>query len=119
MIFEEVVVKVVEEVHGSMASVIMGRDGIALSQHLAEGVTIDLETLGVEYSNLLAEVTRASQAIGSGDVHEVCLLTDQYMIVIRAINPEYFIALIMSPRGNLGKGRFLLRTSAPKIAAEL
>ncbi len=119
MIFEEAVLNVVEQVHGAMAAVIMGKDGIALSQHMAEGVSIDLETLGVEYSNLLAEIGRASQTIGSGEVHEVCLLTDQYMILLRSINPEYFMALILNPLGNLGKGRFLLRINAPKIAAEL
>ena len=119
MIFEEVVVKVVEEVHGAIAAVIMGRDGISLSQHQAEGVAIDLESLGVEYSNLLSEIARASQAIGSGEVHEVCLVTDQYLILIRSISQEYFMALIMNPDGNLGKGRFMLRINAPKVAAEL
>jgi predicted regulator of Ras-like GTPase activity (Roadblock/LC7/MglB family) len=119
MIFEEVVEKVVEDVHGAMAALIMGRDGIALSQHLAEGVAVDLETLGVEYSNLLAEISRASETIGSGDVQEVCLLTDKYLILLRSINPEYFIALILNPQGNLGKGRFMLRINVPKIRAEL
>lgn len=119
MIFEEVVEKSVEQVHGAMAAVIMGKDGISLSQHLKEGVALDMETLGVEYANLLGEISRASQTIGSGEVKEVCLVTDQYLIIIRSINPEYFIALILTPEGNLGKGRFLLRINAPKVAAEL
>jgi predicted regulator of Ras-like GTPase activity (Roadblock/LC7/MglB family) len=119
MIFEEVVEKVVQQVHGAMAALIMGKDGISLSQHLREGVELDMETLGVEYANLLAEISRASQTIGSGEIQEICLLTDQYMIVIRSINPEYFIALILSPQGNLGKGRFMLRINVPKVQAEL
>ena len=104
---------------GGLAAVIMGRDGIALSQFRAESSDVDIETLGIEYANLYAEIGKAAETLGSGSVQEVMLLTDQYQILIRGINPEYFIALILAPDGNLGKGRFLLRVSVPKIVAEL
>lgn len=119
MIFDEVVQNAVQNVHGGLAAVIMGRDGISLSQFRAETAEVDIETLGIEYANLFAEITKAAQTLGSGSVQEVMLLTDQYQILIRAINPEYFIALILAPNGNLGKGRFVLRVSIPKILAEL
>jgi len=119
MIFEEVVRNAVDNVHGGLAAVIMGRDGISLSQYAAEGANLDVETLGIEYANLFGEIGKAAETLGSGQVQEVMLLTDQYQIVLRSINPEYFIALILTPDGNLGKGRFLLRVSVPKIVAEL
>ena len=31
----------------------------------------------------------------------------------------YFLALAITPEGNFGKGRYLMRTSAPKLIAEL
>ena len=34
--------------------------------------------------------------------------------VLRLLNDEYFVALPFEPYGNLGKGRFLLRTLTPK-----
>ena len=119
MIFDDMVQNAVQQVHGGLAAVIMGRDGIALSQYRAESSDVDIETLGIEYANLFAEIGKAAQTLGSGSVQEVMLLTDQYQILIRGINPEYFIALILAPDGNLGKGRFLLRVSVPKIVAEL
>lgn len=119
MIFDEIAQSAVENVHGGLAAVIMGRDGISLSQFRAEHSEVDIETLGIEYANLFAEIGKAAQTLGSGSVQEVMLLTDQYQIVIRSINPEYFIALILTPDGNLGKGRFLLRVCIPRILAEL
>jgi len=39
--------------------------------------------------------------------------------LIRVINKGYFVAMTMSPEGNLGKGRYLLRVMAPTLAQEL
>jgi len=109
-----VVEKLVNEVAGGIAATIMGKDGIALSIFKAEKVTIDVEVLGIEYANLLSEVSRASATIGSGDVQEITLLTDQYCTLLKSLNPEYFMALILAPAGNVGKGRFLMRINTPK-----
>jgi predicted regulator of Ras-like GTPase activity (Roadblock/LC7/MglB family) len=119
MIFEEVAKDAVERVYGALASLIMGRDGIPLSMYRKEGVEMDLEPLGIEYSNLLAQITNASQTIGSGDVYEMAVTTERYVILMRSINPEYFVCLIMSPDGNLGKGRYILRVNLPRLRAEL
>ncbi len=119
MIFDEVVEQLVNEVAGGIAALIMGRDGISLSTHSIEGNSLDIETLGIEYANLLAEISRASETIGSGHVQEVNLLTDKFCTLLRSLNPEYFMALIMEPKGNLGKGKFLMRINAPKILKEM
>jgi len=39
--------------------------------------------------------------------------------IIRTLGDTYFLALAMKPDGNFGKGRYLMRTAAPKIMAEL
>jgi len=119
MIFEEVVKRAVEETNGGLAAVIMARDGISLSQYLRSEIKMDLETLGIEYAGLLAEIMRASEAMDAGQLKEILLSTDKYQTILRILNPEFFIALIMSPGGNLGKGRFLLRVNAPAILKEL
>jgi len=119
MIFEEVVQKAVEETSGALAAVIMASDGISLSQYINPETVMDLETLGIEYANLLAETNRSSEAMDAGALTELQLSTDKYLTLIRVLNPEYFIALIMSPKGNLGKGRFILRVNASALLKEL
>jgi len=54
-----------------------------------------------------------------GQLTELQLTTDKYLTILRALNPEYFIALILTPDGNLGKGRFILRVNAPALLKEL
>ncbi len=119
MIFDDVVRDAVEKTSGAVASVIMASDGITLSHYMDPESTIDLETLSIEYANLLAEISRASEAMDAGHVKEVTLQTDRYVTVLRSLTPEYFMALILSHNGNLGKGRFLLRVNAPALIKEL
>jgi hypothetical protein len=39
--------------------------------------------------------------------------------LVRVINQTYFVAMTLTPNGNLGKGRYLLRLMAPGLAKEL
>ena len=39
--------------------------------------------------------------------------------LIRMLSDTYFLALALAPDGNFGKGRYLMRTAAPKLLAEL
>jgi len=39
--------------------------------------------------------------------------------LIRTLGDNYFLALALRPEGNLGKGRYLMRTAAPTLLAEL
>jgi predicted regulator of Ras-like GTPase activity (Roadblock/LC7/MglB family) len=55
----------------------------------------------------------------AGSAHEVSIGTDKMITVIRMLSDTYFLALAMRPDGNLGKGRFLMRTAAPKLLADL
>jgi predicted regulator of Ras-like GTPase activity (Roadblock/LC7/MglB family) len=73
----------------------------------------------VEYSSLLKEIEKGSQAADLGVTREVTVLTDRAVIMLRRLNDDYFFALVTRPEGNLGKGRFLLRMSAPGLLKEL
>lgn len=119
MIFEDVAKELVDRVYGAMASVIMGRDGIPLSMFKKEGVEMELESLGIEYANVLSEVNRAAGSIGSGALNELTIATEKFLIMLRTINPDYFMLLILAPDGNFGKARFLMRISLPKLRSEL
>jgi hypothetical protein len=37
---------------------------------------------------------------------------------MRRISADYYLALVIRPEGNYGKGRFVLKTTVPKIEAE-
>jgi len=37
---------------------------------------------------------------------------------MRKINDDYYLSLVIKPEGNYGKGRYVLKTMAPRIEHE-
>ncbi|MDA8170968.1 MAG: hypothetical protein M0Z48_03970 [Nitrospiraceae bacterium] len=127
MTFSEALKEVIEKVEGALFAMILGTDGIPVgSGAAASGVSgtdeplhsgiMDADTLGAETSQLIREAGRAAKNLQIGDTAEITILARSCAIIIRRINPEYFIALVMrSGAGSLGKGRFYLRQAVSRI----
>jgi hypothetical protein len=49
----------------------------------------------------------------------VSVKTERLTTVVRLLSEEYFVALTLEPGGNIGKARYLLRVSAPKLIENL
>jgi len=122
MSFREHLEQVCRDVDGAIACSLMGVDGIEVDTHLApddEGGEVDLKSLLVEYSAVFRSAREAADAHEAGGVSEVAISTDKVTAVARQISPEYFMVVALRPEGNLGKARFLLRITAPKLRSEL
>jgi predicted regulator of Ras-like GTPase activity (Roadblock/LC7/MglB family) len=107
--FAEMLQEAVGRVQGAEAAVLMGFDGILLDLH-SENVEADVESMGMEFSVLLAEVRKAAELMSAGTASEMTLRTDKMLAVLRVVNEEYFVAMTLLPEGNIGKARFVLRT---------
>jgi predicted regulator of Ras-like GTPase activity (Roadblock/LC7/MglB family) len=105
----------VERVDGAMAAVVMGYDGIAIDEVVRDGVPLDVQLLAVEYATLLKEIKRTVDVLRTGVMEEVTIATGEVRIVIRVLNDEFFVVLIMQGDGNFGLGRYLLRLNAPHL----
>ena len=108
----------VKGVGGGRAAILMGFDGIPVDMYTGE-TTLDIETVGMEFSVLLKEVRKAAELLDAGATEEVTVRTEQLATVLRVINDEYFLALALDRLGNLGKARYLLRVLAPEMRREL
>lgn len=115
--FEKKLEEAVREA-GAQAAVLMGFDGIPVEIVTVEG-DLDIETVGMEFSVLLKDVRRAAESLETGVTEELTVKTDQLSTVLRVINDEYFVAMAVPPRGNLGKARYLMRLLSPSLAADL
>lgn len=111
--------KVVDNTDGAIAGLIMGLDGIAVEHYTGPAETIDIDTIGMEFSFILTQIRKASEILSVGDLEEISIKAEQLVIVIRMLTPEYFIGVALRPEGNFGKARFLMRVVAPKLLAEL
>ncbi|MFP2960135.1 roadblock/LC7 domain-containing protein [Myxococcus sp. 1LA] len=111
---------VVNQVDGALACSVMGFDGIAVDTFQKdEGAELDLNGAWVEYANLLTQLRNAAETLKTGTVSEVSVNSEKVLTVMRLVSPDYFLVLALNADGNYGKGRYVLRVTAPKVRAEL
>lgn len=106
--FSEILQKIVEETGGGIGAVLMGYDGIAIDQFFSPDQDVDVQMVVIEYSNVLKEIRKTAEILSLGDMEEISIRTDRFIIIIRVLNSEYFVALIVNRDGNFGKGRYLM-----------
>lgn len=109
----------VEKTDGAVAGLLMGFDGIAVDSFAKDAQKLDIQTIGMEFSFILAQVKKAADLIEGGNVEEIGIRTERLNLLMRVLSKDYFVALALLPTGNSGKGRYMLRVTAPKIQAEL
>lgn len=119
MSFREILQDIVGNVDGGMAAMVAGMDGIAVDSYAGEAFPLDTQVLGVETAALMREIKRAGEAMRSGGLKELSFITEGMTVIIRALTEEYFAAVVLSPNGNFGKGRYLLRKAEPRLLAEI
>jgi len=117
MSFSQVLKEITQNVKGARGAVVVGMDGIIVDECTA-GPGIDLQSISAEYGNILKEVQIASESLRMGTTKEVAIRTEASDLVMRKINDDYFLALVLSPEGNFGKGRFVVRMAANKLIKE-
>lgn len=117
--FKEALRNVVEGTDGGIAGLLMDFEGIPVETYSKDSSVFDIETVGAEVSVVVKAIQRANEMLDAGPTREVAFRSDKLVTLIRVINQSYFVAIAMSPDGNFGKGRYLLRLLAPELADEL
>ena len=111
---------VVSQVDGALACSVMGFDGISVETFQKdEAGALELNGAWVEYANLLTQLKNAADVLKTGTVTELSVNSEKVLTIIRLVSPEYFLVLALRAEGNYGKGRYVLRVTAPKVRAEL
>ena len=117
--FRDSLKRIVDNVEGGIAGLLMGFDGISVESYTREDQAMDINTVGMEFSFILTQARKAAEILEVGAIREVTIRAEKLTLVIRVLSSEYFLALALAPDGNYGKGRYLLRVTAPALEAEL
>jgi predicted regulator of Ras-like GTPase activity (Roadblock/LC7/MglB family) len=117
MNFSEALKEIVSKVDGAVAAMIIASDGIPVEEYVSEKL-IDLTGLGAEASAMIRDIGYAAENLGLGEAREFSIISDTCGIILRKINNDYYLALVIKPEGNYGKGRFVLKNMVPKIEDE-
>ncbi len=117
MNFSDVLKETVEKVDGAVSAMIIASDGILVEEYVQEKL-IDLTGLGAEASAMIRDIGYAAENLRLGEAREFSIISDTCGIIMRKINEGYYLALVIKPEGNYGKGRYILKTTVPKIENE-
>ena len=117
--FAETLKKVVDNVEGGIAAVIMGLDGIPVETYVKLSDRVDVNTVAMEFSFILSQVRKAGESLAVGSLEELSVKAQRLLLVCRMISPQYFVAIAMAPEGNFGKARFLARLASPSLMEQL
>ncbi len=117
MSFSDILKDAVERVDGAVSAMILGSDGILVEEYAVEKL-MNLEDLGAEASAMIKDINLAAKDLGLGTAREFSIISDKCGIILRRINSAYYMALVIRPEGNYGKGRFVLKTAVPRLEGE-
>ena len=121
MSFHEVLQTLVSESGGGLAAALMGADGIPIDQveTTAAGDGEDVASLGAEFGRILDEARKAVDSVGGGALRELSLRTARYWILLRSVDDENYLVLVLDADGNAGKARYLMRRHLAALRDEL
>lgn len=121
MTFEPILQSILEECGGGLGISLMGTDGIPICQipEEGEGAGPDIGTAGIEFGRVLGELAKASDAVDGGALEETVITLERFQLVIRSVDEDVMLVLALSPNGNLGKARYLMRRYLLPLREEL
>ncbi len=121
MTFREILAKLVDGTPGALGAAVMASDGIAVDEHIRDGVDLDLATVVVEFQRVLEQARKVSGAVyGEGHgLRELILTVDSQQLYFRQIDDEFFVVIALESTGTLGKARYLVRCLLQELQEEL
>ena len=116
--FKDTLQEIVDKTEGALAGILMDSSGIALETYAKENAPFDVNNVGVEFGVVISSIKKAAEMLEAGGTQEIAITTDKLVTIIRLLGDTYFLCLTIRPDGNFGKGRYMMRTAAPKLMAE-
>ena len=131
--FRDTIKKLVDRLEGGVGGVLMGFDGITVESYGRDGgsAVADIQAIGIEFAHLIAQARRTAQALNIGLLRELTFRTDRLTVLVQILNKDYFVACAFASVGGaandvtngagekMGRARYLMRITAPRIEAEL
>jgi predicted regulator of Ras-like GTPase activity (Roadblock/LC7/MglB family) len=123
MTFAAILRTLVSEAGGAIAALLLGRDGVPIEQVEVARLPADeserIASAGAELGRIFEEIRKAADSFGGGQPQETLVRLDRFWLLLRPVDEETHLLLVVAPDGNVGKARFLMRRHLPALRAQL
>jgi predicted regulator of Ras-like GTPase activity (Roadblock/LC7/MglB family) len=117
-VFADTLRRIAERVEGVQAVSLVGVDGIPVDSW-GTGKDSALEAMAAEMGAFVKAARSRQAGTSDGPIQQLCLMTGETTAILSRVTEEYYLLLLLSPEGNLGRGRFELRKAALALEKEL
>ena len=115
MTFEESMTELLESCPGARGAAIVDPDGIPVVVSPEDG---SLEVLGAEFATILHDLAEAARELQHGQLEQCSVFAEDAVIILTTIAAGYFLVLVVSRDGLVGKGRYLSRLARVRLYSE-
>jgi predicted regulator of Ras-like GTPase activity (Roadblock/LC7/MglB family) len=123
MSFATILRTLVSEAGGTIAALLIGRDGVPIEQVEAARLPAEeserIASAGAELGRIFEEIRKAADSFGGGQPHETVVRLDRFWLLLRPVDEDTHLLLVVAPEGNVGKARFLMRRHLAALRAQL
>ena len=118
--FKEVLQGMLDHTEGCQGVLIMGFDGIAVEKVFQDQVnSADYDIAVAEYTTLIRTARQKNADTGLGKLSEMTISNENELFILRLVSDDYYLAMILSPGGNFGRGRYEMRRAELLLEKEL
>ncbi|MGI8545446.1 MAG: roadblock/LC7 domain-containing protein [Aridibacter sp.] len=108
--FKDILQEISDRTEGCLSVLIIGLDGIIVEKVRQENEEFaNFEIIIAEYTSLLSRAKKVNDDTELGGLSEMTISNENGIFILRLIGEDYFLAMILSPVGNFGRGRYELR----------
>lgn len=102
----------VREVDGALGAALGGMDGLLIAQAQGDR-TFDLAAVTAEHATILKNARQVyTQSLQVGQIEQVQIAAKDALGFTMLVGSDYFVTILLGPRGNVGKARLLCERHA-------
>ncbi|MBN1573936.1 MAG: hypothetical protein JW984_12130 [Deltaproteobacteria bacterium] len=113
--FRSVLEEVVDLVPGSLAGMIIGRDGIPIEKYQSDRFGLDADMVCAEFAGIMAEVQKVISILHLEDLKDVTITMKKFVVISHMISEDYYFILIINPKTDLALSRYRIRIGSLKL----
>ncbi len=105
-------------IEGVLGAAVVGMDG-ATVEALKVDQAFSLEEMAQEGAMASKVLDYLCQKVDGGAIDHIMVVAERYIILLAMAGLDYYVGIVINPRGNVGKARLQLRRLMPEIASVL